>query len=81
MKKKLDALGRIGIPKNMREGLSLKKDDLLELSFDAKRKQIILKKAENVCCACGNQKDLLPLQNDTFLCSDCLKTLNQAKTV
>lgn len=75
MKKKVDHLGRIGIPKPIREEMALNDDTLLSIDYDSAKKIIILKKEADSCIACGSTKELLKIRS-VFLCKNCLNQLN-----
>ncbi|MBR7164728.1 MAG: AbrB/MazE/SpoVT family DNA-binding domain-containing protein [Clostridia bacterium] len=76
IKKKIDALGRIGIPKGLREAMELCPNDSLFLSYDSERKQLVLKKANETCAICNQAKEPLFVQNGIPLCKNCLQKLN-----
>lgn len=73
MKKKVDNLGRIGIPKFIRDDMELNKDPILSIEYDPDQKQITLKKTVRVCAVCGSSDDLLTANDQIFLCKKCLK--------
>lgn len=52
--RKLDQLGRIVLPKELRTVLNLKEKDALEIYVDGE--QIILKKYEPACVFCGDAR-------------------------
>ena len=70
--RKVDELGRIVIPKELRKKYYIAEKDSLEIYVDGE--QIILKKYSPACIFCGQVKD-----NRTFkgkiICSDCLEEL------
>jgi len=69
--RKVDELGRIVIPIELRRTLDIEIKDALEIYVD--RDQIILKKYEPACLFCGNARDvnvlivLLKCKNNKFL--------------
>lgn len=71
MKKKIDHLGRVVIPKPIREALSLTEGSNMILHFDLANKEITLKKDETICAACGNPNDLQKV-GQIFLCQSCI---------
>ena len=73
MKKKVDNLGRIGIPKFIRDDMKLGEDPCLSIEYDADQKKITLKKAAHVCAVCGSVDDLLTANGTVYLCKKCLK--------
>ena len=79
MKKKIDSLGRIGIPKSIRDDLAPEGELYLSLEYDPDKKEILLKKEEDTCAFCGSCSNLLKLK-EKFLCKDCLLQFNKFKT-
>lgn len=72
MSRPVDELGRIVIPKEIRNALGINTKDLLEIHLD--NNTIVLKKSENKCALCGSTDDLLPF-NDRFVCTRCTNSL------
>lgn len=70
----VDELGRIVIPKKIREKLNIQeKIDILEIFVEGEN--IILKKYEDSCCIC-NSKDNLIEYNNKLICKKCVKEIN-----
>lgn len=67
--RKLDALGRIVLPKELRETFNLNDGDGLEVYTDANG-EIILKKYAPGCVFCDNVDNLIEL-NGQHVCKDC----------
>lgn len=76
MKKKIDHLGRVGIPKPIREDMALNEESYLSITYDSDEKKITLEKEGDSCIACGSVKDLLKVHK-VFLCRNCLNQLNK----
>lgn len=72
MVRKVDELGRIVIPIEMRRTLGIDKKDPLEMYVD--KDSIIIKKYEPACIFCGKSKDNITFQGKT-ICRDCIKAL------
>jgi len=72
MSRPVDELGRIVIPKEIRNALGINTKDLLEIHLD--NTTIVLKKSENKCALCGSGEDLVPF-NDRFVCTKCAESL------
>lgn len=70
--RKVDELGRVVIPIELRRNLDIEEKDSLEIYVD--ESSIILKKHESNCVFCGNSKDLSVFKGKN-ICSDCLKQL------
>ncbi len=71
MIKKMDALGRIVIPKSIRQQMALNASDPLVVEYDPKAKQIVLKRALHSCLICGKREELISISEDVFLCEEC----------
>ena len=67
--RKLDELGRVVIPKEIRNKLDIEEKDPIEIYIDGN--SIILKKFESGCIFCNNSKDLSTFK-DKLICSKCL---------
>ena len=74
MIRKIDDLGRIGIPKEARQALKLSAGSPLSISWNSEKKQIILQKDPASCVICGTTKELIE-KNDITICQNCLQTL------
>ncbi|MCI8855102.1 MAG: AbrB/MazE/SpoVT family DNA-binding domain-containing protein [Clostridiaceae bacterium] len=72
--RKVDELGRIVLPIELRRTLDIEVKDALEIYVDGS--QIILKKYEPACIFCGNAKNVIHFKGRN-LCEDCLKELSQ----
>jgi transcriptional pleiotropic regulator of transition state genes len=74
--RKLDELGRIVIPIELRNKLGMQQRDPLEIFVDGS--SIILKKFETDCVFCGGTKDLVRFE-DKLICSKCVKKISEKK--
>lgn len=72
IKRKVDDLGRIVIPMEIRNSLNINEGDLLEIFVD--RKSIILKKDDIACIFCGNEKNVFDYKEQQ-ICDKCLQEL------
>lgn len=70
--RKVDELGRIVLPIELRRTLDIEVKDALEIYVDGA--QIILKKYEPACIFCGNAKDVIHFKGKN-LCEDCRREL------
>lgn len=70
--KSVDELGRIVLPKKMRENLDIEIRDQVELFVEEDR--IILKKYMPTCIFCGSEKDIV-IFNGKRICGECLNSL------
>ena len=71
--RRIDELGRIVIPKEIRKKLEIEIKDPMEIYVDGH--SITLKKVEDNCVFCGKSKDLISYK-DKMVCKDCLNTLS-----
>lgn len=72
--RKVDELGRIVIPMELRNKLNIDFRDSLEIFVEGS--SIILKKVETNCVLCGSTKKLVDF-NDKQICSKCLEKLKK----
>jgi len=70
--RKVDVLGRIVLPIELRKNLDIEKEDPIEIFVDGD--YILLKKYEPACIFCGNAKNVKRVR-DKNVCEDCLKEL------
>lgn len=70
--RKVDELGRIVLPIELRRTLDIAEKDSLEIYVDDNR--IILKKYEPTCVFCGSSKDVLSFKGKN-ICPNCLNEL------
>lgn len=73
--RKVDELGRIVLPIELRRTLDIEVKDALEIYVDGA--QIILKKYEPACIFCGNAKDVANFKGKN-ICRDCLAEMAAA---
>ena len=74
--RKMDELGRIVLPMELRNNLGIKNKDPLEIFVDGDC--IILRKYQPACCFCGETKDTVSF-NEKLVCKSCIEKLNKAK--
>ena len=67
--RKVDELGRIVLPKELRDIYDINIKDSLEIFVDGER--IILKKYEPACVFCGNALDTFRFK-EKLICSSCV---------
>lgn len=72
--RKIDELGRIVLPIELRNSMDLSPKDTLEIFVDDEK--IILKKYQPACIFCGNA-DNIKFFYDKRICEDCLKKLKE----
>lgn len=71
--RRVDELGRIVIPIELRRNLDIGEKDALEIYVD--NNHIILKKYEPACIFCGNAKEIHNFKGKN-ICSECLGDIN-----
>ena len=66
--RKIDELGRIVVPKEMRQSLSIENGDEVEILFT--EDGILVKKYIPYCVFCSGKEDLQPFEQK-YICSNC----------
>ncbi len=74
--RKMDELGRIVIPMEIRNKFGISEKDEIEIYVDGSN--IVLKKCEHGCIFCGNRKNLIEYSGK-LICNECLKNIVQLK--
>lgn len=74
--RKVDELGRIVLPIELRHTLGIDPKDTLEIYVD--EDTIILRKYEPACIFCDNAKDIV-IYNGKNVCRDCIDVLAEKK--
>ena len=72
IKRRIDNLGRIVIPMEIRNDLDIEEGDLLEIFID--KQAIILQTDNDSCVFCGENKALIDYKEQK-ICSKCLEEL------
>ena len=72
--RKVDELGRIVIPIELRRTMGIEEKDALEIYVDTDK--IILKKYEPACIFCGNADEVLNYKGKN-LCRNCMTELTK----
>ncbi len=72
--RKVDELGRIVIPIELRRTMGIEEKDALEIYVDSEK--IILKKYEPACIFCGNAENVTNYKGKN-LCKACLTELSK----
>jgi transcriptional pleiotropic regulator of transition state genes len=66
--RKIDDLGRMVIPIELRKTMSINKKDPMEIFVDGE--MVILRKYEPACIFCGNADDIIEYEGRT-ICGSC----------
>ena len=74
MVRKIDELGRVVLPIELRRALEIGEKDALEIYTDSDT--IILKKYQPACIFCGNAKDVFTYKGRN-VCPECIQDLNK----
>jgi len=74
--RKVDELGRVVIPIELRNQFQIAEKDPIEIYVDGS--SIVLKKYEKSCLFCGNSKKLVEYKGK-LICSKCLKQISEIK--
>lgn len=72
--RKVDELGRVVIPIELRNKLDIKVKDPIEIFVDGS--SIVLKKYEPNCIFCGNSKELINY-NEKLICEKCAEKIGK----
>lgn len=72
--RRVDELGRIVLPIELRRTLGIAERDALEIYVDGEN--IILKKYEPACIFCNSAKDVIVFKNRN-VCSECVAALKE----
>lgn len=70
--RKVDPIGRIVIPKEIRDVMSINEGDPLEIVKD--NNQILLRKYHIGCIFCGSDKSIIEFK-DMLVCTECKNEL------
>src|ERR671917_2905888 len=72
--RKIDELGRIVLPSELRRVFGIREGDELEISVDGER--VILQKRQDVCLFCGGENPNISFKG-RFVCGACAGELGQ----
>lgn len=72
--RKVDELGRIVLPIELRRTLGIEEKDRIELFVDGE--SIILRKYQPACIFCDNAKDIINYKGKN-ICPDCIRAMNE----
>lgn len=76
MVRRVDELGRVVIPKEIRKKLEISEKDPIEIYVEGR--SIILKKIEDNCIFCESNKNLITYK-EKLICKKCLENLQKNK--
>ena len=72
--RKVDELGRIVLPIELRRTLGIEEKDRIEIFVDGE--SIILRKYQPACIFCDNAKDIINCKGKN-ICPDCIRAMNE----
>lgn len=72
--RKVDELGRIVLPIELRRTLGIEEKDRIEIFVDGET--IILRKYQPACIFCDNAKDIINYKGKN-ICPDCIRAMNE----
>ena len=72
--RKVDELGRIVLPIELRRTLDIEEKDSLEIYMDGP--SIVLRKFQPACIFCDNEKDIIEFRGKN-ICRHCLEEMNK----
>lgn len=72
--RKVDELGRIVLPIELRRTLGIEEKDRIEIFVDGE--SIILRKYQPACIFCDNAKDIINYKGRN-ICPDCIRAMNE----
>lgn len=72
--RKVDELGRIVLPIELRRTLGIEEKDRIEIFVDGE--SIILRKHQPGCIFCDNAKDIINYKGKN-ICPDCIRAMNE----
>ena len=73
--RRVDEVGRIVLPMEIRKSLNIDTRDPVEIFVDSN--QIILRKYEPACIFCGNASDVITYRGKN-ICRECLEEMKKA---
>ena len=72
--RKVDELGRIVLPIELRRTLGIEEKDRIEIFVDGE--SIILRKYQPACIFCDNARDIINYKGKN-ICPDCIRAMNE----
>ena len=75
--RKIDELGRVVLPIEVRRGMGIDDKEELEILVDEENRRVILQKYVEHCMRCGNERDLLKIKRGYFICKRCVDKLEE----
>ena len=80
MKQKyFDSLGRIHIPKRIRDSVGFTEEMAIQIKADSKLGVITIERQDQTCTLCKNTDDLIQIEKGIFFCESCLQKIKDKK--
>ena len=76
IRRNIDEMGRIVIPKHIRDQLKFNYRDELEITVI--NNEVRIKKSKGVCSFCGSKKNLIEHMGD-YICKSCLSKIREGE--
>jgi transcriptional pleiotropic regulator of transition state genes len=73
--RRIDALGRVVVPAELRRLLGIKEGDLLDIHVE--QGSLVLQRLDPACAVCGGRDGLRPLHGK-HVCASCVESLSDA---
>jgi transcriptional pleiotropic regulator of transition state genes len=73
--RRIDALGRVVVPAELRRLLGIKEGDLLDIHVE--QGSLVLQRLDPACAVCGGRDGLRPLHGK-HVCASCVESLSAA---
>lgn len=73
--RKVDELGRVVLPIEVRGTLGIEEKDALEILVNSENGQIILQKGFKVCIKCRSKENLKEIKPGLYICDTCIQEL------
>ena len=74
--RRIDHLGRIVLPVELRRSLGINDGDAIEIT--ARHDELVLRKVAPNCAICGNTSDLMEI-HDKHICAPCVRRIKVAR--
>ena len=74
--RRIDALGRVVVPAELRRLLGIKEGDLLDIHVEDG--QLVLQRLDPACAVCGGREGLRPLHGK-HVCASCVESISSAR--
>jgi len=79
MVRKVDELGRVVLPKELRKTLDM--DSGTDVEILGSQNGILIRKYASRCFVCGGQKGLIALEPGKSICAECRKKMRELENI